>query len=123
MTNAAQSPLSLRPWPTGDKRPKSLAEFIARVKSAGPEGFRGISEDELRKEVELETTGIASTETETAAPDGDADMDSGPSAGDEPSTTAVTAETIRTAREEALRNIEYARASGQNSSVDGGFSD
>lgn len=106
MSNPAQSPLSLRPWPTGDKRPKNLADFIARVKSAGPEGFRGISEDELRKEVELETAGIASTET--AAADGDVDMESGPADGDEPSTTAVTADTIRTARDEALRNIDIA---------------
>ncbi|EJT70420.1 hypothetical protein GGTG_11444 [Gaeumannomyces tritici R3-111a-1] len=105
MSDPAQSPLSLRPWPTGDKRPKSLAEFIARVKSAGPEGFRGISEDELRKEVELETAGIASTET--AAADGDVEMESGPADGDE-STTAVTADTIRTARDEALRNIDMA---------------
>ncbi|RSL47714.1 hypothetical protein CEP54_013266 [Fusarium duplospermum] len=43
-------PLSLRPNPVADRRPKNIADFIARV-NAQPGGFRALSEDKLREEI------------------------------------------------------------------------
>ncbi|KAL2689725.1 hypothetical protein Neosp_003785 [[Neocosmospora] mangrovei] len=43
-------PLSLRPNPVADRRPKNIADFIARV-NAQPGGFRALSEDKLRDEI------------------------------------------------------------------------
>ncbi|KAL7948398.1 subunit 17 of mediator complex domain-containing protein [Trichoderma barbatum] len=43
-------PLSLRPFPVADQKPKNLAEFIARV-NAQSGGFRSVTEDKLREEL------------------------------------------------------------------------
>lgn len=43
-------PLSLRPVPVGDKKPKVIADFIARV-NAEPGGFRAVNSEELRAEL------------------------------------------------------------------------
>lgn len=50
-SNPAQS-FVLRPVPQSDRRPKNLGEFIARVNA--DRGFRNVTEESLRKEVEVE---------------------------------------------------------------------
>ncbi|PNP48576.1 hypothetical protein THARTR1_10315 [Trichoderma harzianum] len=59
-------PLSLRPFPVADQKPKNLAEFIARV-NAQPGGFRSVTEDKLRED-------LKSSENSDAAADHDEDM-------------------------------------------------
>jgi mediator of RNA polymerase II transcription subunit 17, fungi type len=48
-------PFSLRPWPTGDRRPKDIGEFISRINTEG--GFRNITETELREEIKAQEEG------------------------------------------------------------------
>ena len=43
--------LSVRPAPIADRKPKNLAEFIARV-NAQPGGFRALDADQIRTEIE-----------------------------------------------------------------------
>lgn len=50
MSSEGGPPLSLRPFPVADQKPKNLAEFIARV-NAQPGGFRSITEEKLREEL------------------------------------------------------------------------
>lgn len=50
-SNPAQS-FVLRPVPQSDRRPKNLGEFIARVNA--DRGFRNVTEESLRKEMEAE---------------------------------------------------------------------
>lgn len=50
-SNPAQS-FVLRPVPQSDRRPKNLGEFIARVNA--DRGFRNVTEEGLRKEIEAE---------------------------------------------------------------------
>ncbi|KAI1365451.1 subunit 17 of mediator complex-domain-containing protein [Xylaria arbuscula] len=100
----ATTPFSLRPWPTGDKKPQNLAEFIARV-NAQNGGFRNLNEAELRQEIEsmkrgtLDDHGIQGSDVE----DDDAeDADEGDEA---------KHKNALVAREEFLRNIEFAHQS------------
>ncbi|CEI60722.1 unnamed protein product [Fusarium venenatum] len=54
MTPGGESqPLSLRPPPVADRKPRNIAEFIARV-NAQPGGFRALSEAKLREEIAQE---------------------------------------------------------------------
>lgn len=46
-------PLSVRPPPVADRKPRNIADFIARV-NAQPGGFRTISEAKLREEIAQE---------------------------------------------------------------------
>ena len=46
-------PLSVRPPPVADRKPRNIADFIARV-NAQPGGFRAISEAKLREEIAQE---------------------------------------------------------------------
>ncbi|KAI1178969.1 subunit 17 of mediator complex-domain-containing protein [Nemania sp. FL0916] len=91
-----QAPFSLRPWPTGDKEPQNLADFIVRV-NGQPGGFRGLSETQLRREIQakeqglLEDNGSNSSEEED---DDEAEEGGG--------------KTAAVAREEFLRNIDFA---------------
>ncbi|KAI2611802.1 subunit 17 of mediator complex-domain-containing protein [Hypoxylon sp. NC1633] len=94
------SPFSLRPWPIGDKKPKNLGEFIARV-NAERGGFRNVTEAKLREEVKAQEDGRAevdgSSDSEVPEDLEEADADK--------------SKNVIAAREEFLRNIEIAHQS------------
>lgn len=73
MTSNSSSTFALPPLPVGDRRPKSIAEFIARV-NAERGGFRNVTQDSLQKEIEDETNGLVESK--------DVDMKDDPEAGD-----------------------------------------
>ena len=89
------TPLSLRPFPVADKKPKNVADFIARV-NAQPGGFRSLSEAKLREEAAKRRLGDA---------DDDDEMDI--SEGDDEDDDEAAAQDPNQARMEILRNIEY----------------
>lgn len=88
-------PLSLRPFPVADQKPKNLAEFIARV-NAQPGGFRAVTEAKLREE-------LKNSESSDGAADEDEDMSS--DAGPE---NEVAEKDPNVARMEVLKNIDIA---------------
>lgn len=96
MATHSQTPFSLRPWPTRDKKPQNLAEFIARV-NAQPGGFRGLNEAELRQDVEAKKRGTL----EDGGVDGSDDEEEDDDEADE-----AKRKNALVAREEFLRNIE-----------------
>jgi mediator of RNA polymerase II transcription subunit 17 len=93
MSSGDGPPLSLRPFPVGDQKPKNLAEFIARV-NAQPGGFRSVTEDKLREE-------LKNSEYADAAAEHDEDMSE---AGGE---NEVAEKDPNVARMEVVKNIEY----------------
>ncbi|TQN73229.1 Mediator of RNA polymerase II transcription subunit 17 [Colletotrichum shisoi] len=85
---------SLHPIPTGSRKPKSLGEFIARVQS--DRGFRNVTEESLREELESKQNDAAEVkEEDTAMAEGIDDGEEPPDAG--------------AARMEVLRNIDVAQ--------------
>ena len=84
-------PFSLRPWPTGDRKPKNLAEFVTRV-SAERGGFRNVTEEILRTEIE---------EHENGTLDVDADLE----CDDEDPSGSVAMQDIVAARDEVTKYI------------------
>jgi mediator of RNA polymerase II transcription subunit 17 len=94
MASNNQSPFSLRPWPTGDKKPKTLAEFITRVNEQ-PGGFRNLNEAQLRQEIQAKQQGrVDDGSSEDDDEDDDDEIE------DDKTKTAIVA------REEFLKNIE-----------------
>ncbi|KAJ4857255.1 subunit 17 of mediator complex domain-containing protein [Trichoderma breve] len=87
-------PLSLRPFPVADQKPKNLAEFIARV-NAQPGGFRSVTEDKLRED-------LKSSENSDGAADHDEDMSEAGAEND------VAEKDPNVARMEVLKNIDIA---------------
>lgn len=57
MASSSTSTFALSPLPVGDRRPKTIAEFIARV-NAERGGFRNVTQDSLQKEIEDEASGV-----------------------------------------------------------------
>lgn len=54
MASTGLSHFSLRPWPTGDKKPKHLNEFVTRI-SVERGGFHNVpTEAEIREEAKIE---------------------------------------------------------------------
>ncbi|KAI1116632.1 subunit 17 of mediator complex-domain-containing protein [Nemania sp. NC0429] len=101
MAANSQTAFSLRPWPTGDKKPQNLAEFISRV-NAQPGGFRNLNEAKLRQEIQAGQQGRieeddAANSSEEEEDDDDAEE--------------VKGKTAAVAREEFLRNIDFAHQS------------
>jgi mediator of RNA polymerase II transcription subunit 17, fungi type len=91
-------PLSLRPFPVADKKPKNLGEFIARV-NAQPGGFRLLSEARLREQAALN-----SQKDKDAVDEADMDMSDGDEEDEEDEEDA--ANDPGQARMEVLKNIE-----------------
>ncbi|KAI1848261.1 hypothetical protein JX266_005974 [Neoarthrinium moseri] len=104
MASISASPFSLRPWPTGDKKPKNLGEFIARV-NAERGGFRNVTEAELREEAQAQDEGRLTSANGSPGGESDSDDDA----------EADKSKTIIEAREEFLRNIEMAHQSAMHS--------
>lgn len=64
---------ALRPLPVGDRRPQNLSEFIQRV-NAERGGFRNVTEEKMRDELEEEANGIVdSKETDAMKIDSEED--------------------------------------------------
>ncbi|KAI0835512.1 subunit 17 of mediator complex-domain-containing protein [Hypoxylon sp. FL0890] len=96
---SANAPFSLRPWPIGDKKPKNLGEFIARV-NAERGGFRHVTEAELREEIMAQENGrIEADEVSNSEEEDEEDED------------ADKSKKVMAAREEFLKNIEIAHQS------------
>ncbi|KAI8295882.1 Mediator of RNA polymerase II transcription subunit 17 [Colletotrichum sp. SAR 10_98] len=98
MASGSSMPFSsLQPTPTGGRKPKNLAEFIARVQSE--RGFRNVTEESLKQEIEDRKNGVADVkeEEDTAMADGNEDEE-------EPADANA-------ARNEVLRNIDAANNS------------
>ncbi|KAH6887983.1 subunit 17 of mediator complex-domain-containing protein [Thelonectria olida] len=99
MTPSDDPPLSLRPQPVDDKKPKNLAEFIARV-HAQPGGFRALSEAKLQEDIgkreEQEQNGELTVDEDVQMADGDDDEE------------ASAAQDPTEARMEVLKNIDVA---------------
>lgn len=100
MAQDDSQPLSLRPSPVTDTKPKNIAEFIARV-NAQPGGFRSLKESELREQVreqqesqDGQDVDMAETRQEDEEEEDGEDGDGG-------------AKDPQEARIEVLRNIEY----------------
>jgi mediator of RNA polymerase II transcription subunit 17 len=96
MAESDGPPLSLRPVPIADTRPKSLAEFIARV-NAQPGGFRSVTEASLRAEI-----AAREDNNDTPEPD-DALMEDETAEGEGAATKDPVA-----ARHEVLKNVDIA---------------
>ncbi|KAI3321434.1 subunit 17 of mediator complex-domain-containing protein [Xylariaceae sp. AK1471] len=99
MANNSHSPFSLRPWPTGDKKPKNLAEFISRV-NAQPGGFRNLNEAQLRQEIQAKEQGQVED-----------DGIEGSSEEEDDEVEEVKGKNAIAAREEFLKNIDFAHQS------------
>jgi mediator of RNA polymerase II transcription subunit 17 len=94
MASNSHSPFSLRPWPTGDKKPKNLAEFISRV-NAEPGGFRNLNEAQLRQEIQAKEQGqVEDDGSEGSSEDEDGEVEE------------MKGKNAIGAREEFLKNIE-----------------
>ncbi|KAI1460118.1 subunit 17 of mediator complex-domain-containing protein [Annulohypoxylon moriforme] len=91
------SPFSLRPWPTGDKKPKNLSEFITRVNGERG-GFRNLTEAQLREEI-------------TTQEDGQIEVDRSSDGEEEEETDVDKLNNVMVAREEFLKNLEFAHQS------------
>ncbi|KAI1772702.1 subunit 17 of mediator complex-domain-containing protein [Hypoxylon cercidicola] len=98
MTTPNVSPFSLRPWPIGDKKPKNLGEFIARV-NAERGGFRNVTEAQLREEIAAQEDGRVEIERSSDEEE------------EEEETDADKTKNIVEARDEVLRNLEVAHQS------------
>ncbi|KAH7158180.1 subunit 17 of mediator complex-domain-containing protein [Dactylonectria estremocensis] len=92
-------PLSLRPYPVADRKPKNLAELIARI-NAQPGGFRAVSEAKLLDEIRLRDENNQNGETA----DDDVDMSEG---GDDEDDEDA-ARDLNEAHMDVLRNIDIA---------------
>lgn len=97
MAGSNQTPFSLRPWPTGDKKPHNLAEFISRV-NAQPGGFRNLNQADLRREIQAGQQGRVEDD---AANSSEAEEEE-----DDDEVEEVKGKTATVAREEFLKNIE-----------------
>ncbi|KAL2883983.1 RNA polymerase II mediator complex subunit [Colletotrichum sp. CLE4] len=95
MASGSSMPFSsLHPVPTGDRKPKSLGEFIARAQAE--RGFRNVTEKSLKEEVENKKNDVGEVkEEDTAMADGDDEDEEPLDAG--------------AARMEVLRNIDTAQ--------------
>ncbi|TGJ81431.1 hypothetical protein E0Z10_g7341 [Xylaria hypoxylon] len=102
MAGNNQTPFSLRPWPTGDKKPQNLAEFISRV-NAQPSGFRNLDEAQLRREIQAKQQGMLEEDGVDGSDEEDDD--------DDDEVEEVKGKTAVVAREEFLRNIDFAHQS------------
>ncbi|OTA58575.1 hypothetical protein K449DRAFT_373525 [Hypoxylon sp. EC38] len=91
---------SLRPWPIGDKKPKNLGEFIARV-NAEQGGFRNMTEAKLREEITAQENGRVEADDMSDLEDEDEDEE----------VDADKSKKVVAAREEFLKNIEIAHQS------------
>lgn len=107
MASSNQSPqalFSVRPLqPLNDRRPKNLSEFISRV-NAQAGGFRNVRQDELQKQVEEKRQKLHhdGNDDDVHMYDGTADEE------DEQADSDSETKDLTAARNNMLRNIEYA---------------
>lgn len=108
MTADDGPPLSLRPFPVANQKPKTLAEFIARV-NAQPGGFRATTKEKLEEE-------ICANQSKDGADDVE-DMQMSDGEGDDSASNEGEPESSikdpNQARMEVLRDMEYGSHHGQ----------
>ncbi|GAP84482.2 putative mediator of RNA polymerase II transcription subunit 17 [Rosellinia necatrix] len=102
MANNSQMPFSLRPWPIGDKKPQNLVDFISRVNSQ-PGGFRELDEAQLRRDILGKQQGALEDDAFNSSEDEDDE--------DEEESEDAKGKTAIVAREEFMRNIDFAHQS------------
>ncbi|OIW30559.1 hypothetical protein CONLIGDRAFT_283804 [Coniochaeta ligniaria NRRL 30616] len=106
--SATQSPFSIRPIKApGDRKPKTLAEFIARINATHPGGFRALNEADVKKHIK-EKGQKQNGESDSV----DVHMDDGAGSEEEADTEAVM--DLGAARNEVLRNISIAWMQANN---------
>jgi mediator of RNA polymerase II transcription subunit 17 len=91
-------PLSLRPPPVADRKPRNIAEFIARV-NAQPGGFRALSEAKLREEIAQENATNGDSQQK--------DVDMVEADEDEEEEDQVATRDPQEVRMEMFKNLEY----------------
>ncbi|KAM0417291.1 hypothetical protein ACHAPT_012732 [Fusarium lateritium] len=104
-------PLSLRPNPVADRKPKNIADFIARVNSQ-PGGFRALSEEKLRDDILAARDAVVNGDAQDK--DKDVDMAGTGQDEDEEDEEEEDQEATRDPQEvrmEVLRNIEHVNPS------------
>lgn len=100
-----QSPFSIRPIKApSDRKPKTLVEFIARVNATHPGGFRGLSETDVKRQIE----------EKKHQQNGDADTHMDDGAASEEDADTDTVKDLGAARNEVLRNISIAWIQANN---------
>lgn len=100
MASNPGTPFALRPlpFPQSDRKPTTLADFIARV-NADKGGFRNVTEESLRKELEAEMNDDVVDSKEVDMLDGDSGVN-----GD---AEQISVEDFHEAINEVRRNAEY----------------
>ncbi|KAK5663172.1 hypothetical protein OQA88_6589 [Cercophora sp. LCS_1] len=91
----ASAPLSLQPPPAPNRGPQTVADFIQRV-NAEPGGFRGLDQDELRRQIEASRH---NAEDDVEMLDAEEDTDA----------PAAKTKELVAAREDLMRNIVAAQ--------------
>lgn len=110
--SANQSPFSIRPIKaSGDRRPKTLADFIARVNATHPGGFRALNQADVKRQIE-ERAKKQHGDADTP----DVHMEDG--AGSDEEADAEATKDLGAARMEVLRNISYATLSSRFHIID-----
>ncbi|KAI6782565.1 Mediator of RNA polymerase II transcription subunit-like protein [Emericellopsis cladophorae] len=92
------TPLSLRPFPVADKKPKTISDFIGRINTQSG-GFRDVTEVKLRNEI--------ARQAQAGPPNDDADMSDGDEEEEEEDADEEEIDPLQ-AREQVLREIDIA---------------
>ena len=95
------TPLSLRPFPVADKKPKTISDFIGRINTQSG-GFRDVTEAKLRDEIARQAH--ATVPNDDA--DDDVEMSDGEDEGEEDEADEEEVDPLQ-AREQVLREIEF----------------
>ncbi|KAJ2894397.1 hypothetical protein MKZ38_007563 [Zalerion maritima] len=103
---SSDAPLALRPWPTEDKGPQSVEEFIARI-HADRGGFKNVSQAVLMEEMRREEENQLHTKGEDAGDEMDVCRDEAPENDEEQKKILLES------RDEVLRNIDAAQKIAQ----------
>lgn len=101
MSQPKGTSLSLRPFPISDTKPKALGDFIGRV-NAHPGGFRELSEEKLRQDIEQQKNASGNGQDVDMSDDEDeAGEDEGADGNEAGSQDVIQG------RIQVLQNIEY----------------
>ncbi|RYP40566.1 hypothetical protein DL767_001566 [Monosporascus sp. MG133] len=97
MASTDLTQFSLRPWPLGDKKPKTLNEFVTRV-NFERHGFYNVTEDSLREEIKAQEQDAMHIEDDglEASSESEDEVD------------GEKSKSVIVAREEFLRNLDSA---------------
>ncbi|RYO88376.1 hypothetical protein DL766_003055 [Monosporascus sp. MC13-8B] len=97
MASTDPTRFSLRPWPIGDKKPKTLNEFVTRV-NFERHGFYNVTEDKLHEEISAQEQDAMRIEDEGLASPSESEDEA----------DGEKSKSVIVAREEFLRNLDSA---------------